>query len=153
MESYTNKYVIGFAFHNDSVLLIEKLKPDWQRGRLNGVGGKIEPNELPLDAMQREFFEECGIITAHTQWEPYAQITIPTGPNRFDVAHCFTTRLNDIQLETFQANKTEETCRWYPVSDVISPNPKMMIANVATLISGAILKRLTPEVNLVLNYK
>jgi 8-oxo-dGTP pyrophosphatase MutT (NUDIX family) len=29
------------------VLLIEKQKPAWQRGKLNGVGGKIEPGENP----------------------------------------------------------------------------------------------------------
>lgn len=57
------EYVLGFAFNlaTESVLLIEKQKPDWQRGLLNGVGGKIEESDRqPHDAMSREFFEETG---------------------------------------------------------------------------------------------
>lgn len=55
-------YVLGFLFDlkQKHVLLIKKNKPDWQKGKLNGVGGKIEI-ELPFDAMVREFKEETGI--------------------------------------------------------------------------------------------
>lgn len=57
------RYVVGFLFSEDrqKVLLIEKLKPDWQKGLLNGVGGKIEKFESSLDAMIREFNEEAGL--------------------------------------------------------------------------------------------
>ncbi len=57
------KYVCGFAFNYDrvKVVLIEKLKPEWQKGLLNGVGGHIEEGETELQAMQREFKEETGI--------------------------------------------------------------------------------------------
>ena len=43
-------YVTGFLFSSDRdrVVLIEKLSPAWQRGLFNGVGGKIEANELPM---------------------------------------------------------------------------------------------------------
>jgi len=41
--------------------LIEKNKPEWQKGFLNGVGGKIEPDESAEHAMQREFKEETGV--------------------------------------------------------------------------------------------
>lgn len=53
-------YVVGLIFDNytDDVLYLEKLKPEWQAGKLNGIGGKIEPNETPLEAMVREYQEE-----------------------------------------------------------------------------------------------
>lgn len=56
-------YVVGFLFSTDLryVILIKKNRPDWQKGLLNGVGGKIEPNEDPHDAMRREFKEETGV--------------------------------------------------------------------------------------------
>lgn len=65
------EYVIGFCFNKekDSVVLIEKLRPAFQKGLLNGVGGKIEKNELPIDAMIREFKEETGVITNKTDWK------------------------------------------------------------------------------------
>ena len=57
------RYVVGFAFTKDlkRVLLINKNKPEWQKGLLNGVGGKIEGKETPLEAMRREAIEEVGI--------------------------------------------------------------------------------------------
>lgn len=57
------KYVLGFMFNEKEtdVLLIEKQKPLWQKGKLNGIGGKIEDGESPAHAMYREFKEEVGI--------------------------------------------------------------------------------------------
>ncbi len=64
------KYVLGFMFDQKSygVLLIQKIKPAWQAGKLNGIGGKIEPNENSLQAMQREFKEETGIDQFYWEW-------------------------------------------------------------------------------------
>ncbi len=55
-------YVAGFCFSEDGelVALIRKLNPEWQRGLLNGVGGKVEPDEDLYEAMVREFKEETG---------------------------------------------------------------------------------------------
>jgi 8-oxo-dGTP diphosphatase len=57
------KYVVGFMFTEDCsrVVLIRKNKPAWQKGKLNGVGGKIEPEETPKHAMIREYKEEAGL--------------------------------------------------------------------------------------------
>lgn len=65
------KYVVGFLFDEraENLVLIRKTKPDWQKGSLNGVGGKVEPGEEYLDAMVREFREETGID--FKEWELY----------------------------------------------------------------------------------
>jgi 8-oxo-dGTP diphosphatase len=57
------RYVVGFAFSPDDhhVVLIEKRRPAWQHGRVDGVGGHIEDGETPERAMAREFHEEAGI--------------------------------------------------------------------------------------------
>jgi 8-oxo-dGTP diphosphatase len=65
-------YVVGFMFdeRGNEVLLIEKAKPKWQAGKLNGVGGKIEKtDESPEHAMAREFKEETGIDHDHIYWD------------------------------------------------------------------------------------
>lgn len=70
--------VAGFAFTADAqrVLLVHKLRPPWQRHRLNGIGGKVEPGETFLEAMQREFREETG-TECELEWEPVAVLTDP----------------------------------------------------------------------------
>lgn len=62
-------YVIVFARSRDSfvlpdhmpILVVAKLKPAWQVGKLNLVGGKIEPGEGPWFAAVRELKEETGL--------------------------------------------------------------------------------------------
>ncbi len=57
------EYVLTFAFDKrlESVWLIEKQKPEWQKGCLNGIGGKIEEGESPMEAAIRELKEESGL--------------------------------------------------------------------------------------------
>jgi 8-oxo-dGTP diphosphatase len=68
-------YVVGFLFSTDlkKVVLVEKNRPEWQAGLLNGVGGKVEQGESPLEAMIREFNEEAGATI--TQWKHYANMS------------------------------------------------------------------------------
>lgn len=56
-------YVLIFLFtpEFEKVLLMKKNKPDFQNGKLNGLGGKIELNETSFDAARRELKEESGI--------------------------------------------------------------------------------------------
>jgi 8-oxo-dGTP diphosphatase len=75
-EAHGTRYVAGFMFSEDRqwVALIRKLKPLWQAGKLNGIGGKVEPGEDPIVAMSREFMEETGCATTVLQWEQFAEM-------------------------------------------------------------------------------
>jgi 8-oxo-dGTP diphosphatase len=68
------EYVVGFLFSEsgDQVILVRKNRPVWQAGFYNGVGGKIEPGELPAAAMMREGIEEIGV---NPEWSPYARVS------------------------------------------------------------------------------
>lgn len=72
-------YVAGFMYSEDkkSVALIEKINPEWQRGLLNGIGGKIEKDETPKMAMSREFEEETGVSTLPEDWKVFSMIHRP----------------------------------------------------------------------------
>jgi len=79
------EYVAGFLFSADrkQVALVKKINPEWQRGRLNGVGGKIERSDAsPTAAMVREFEEEAGLLVRG--WEPFCRIE-----NRGNLTHFF----------------------------------------------------------------
>lgn len=58
------QYVVILLFNeqHDRVLLIRKNRPQWQAGKLNGLGGKVEPSETPHHAATRELKEEAMII-------------------------------------------------------------------------------------------
>lgn len=70
------RYVAGLMFSDDDtyVVLVRKSHPQWQEGRLNGVGGKVEDGEQPIDAMVREFREEAGLQTAPAEWRPFCVV-------------------------------------------------------------------------------
>lgn len=117
-------YVVGFLFRHllrnqtNEVALIRKSRPDWQRGLLNGIGGKIEADESSAAAMVREFEEETG-GTVVTRWRHYARVE---GPNWFvdfyayfyeESAPDWTTELN------LKTTDIDEPVGWYPVSEVL----------------------------------
>jgi 8-oxo-dGTP diphosphatase len=72
MSEPKQRYCCGFVFSYDQkqVLLMLKNKPDWQRGRYNGIGGKCEEGEPYYAAMAREQREE---ILGHVEsWRQFA---------------------------------------------------------------------------------
>lgn len=108
-------YVLGFAFTKDyslfeRVLLIRKTKPEWQAGKLNGVGGKIEREDVdPHWAMFREFKEETGLRVLPKDWRRFAIMEFPHAR-----IHCFATWLpwNEFKLAR---DTTEERLEHYQI--------------------------------------
>jgi 8-oxo-dGTP diphosphatase len=117
------EYVAGFLFSDNhrQVVLIKKNKPEWQRGLLNGVGGKIEENETALTAMIREFKEETGLEIKN--WVEYVIVL----GNEWKVYFFYTDsdNINDVK------NMTDETVGIYNVSDLYDLN---VIPNLRWLI-------------------
>jgi 8-oxo-dGTP diphosphatase len=71
------EYTLGFLFSEDrqTVALIKKSKPDWQKGNLNGIGGKCEETDYDqFTTMRREFKEETGVEIEESQWSHFATI-------------------------------------------------------------------------------
>lgn len=78
-------YVLGFCFSKkmDYVLLIEKntkqKKPQfsWMHGLLNGIGGHLIDNEIPITGMIREFKEETGLLVKN--WKTFGSFDVIRG--------------------------------------------------------------------------
>jgi len=102
-------YVVGFLFNwkQDRVVLIRKTKPDWQAGKLNGVGGKIELGETPYEAMAREFQEETGVAIDPSFWIYVAVMANGTRIKQGDVyLHVFAAKFANVLQRVRQT--TEE---------------------------------------------
>lgn len=71
-----SEYVVGLMFDEQcaNVLLLQKQRPDWQVGKLNGIGGKVESDETLHQAMAREFKEETGIQTIPSRWRLFCTL-------------------------------------------------------------------------------
>ena len=71
------EYVLGFMFDEslEHFVALRKNKPEWQKGKLNGVGGKVEATDLGYPAaMSREFAEETGVEVPATNWKPVCNL-------------------------------------------------------------------------------
>jgi len=125
------EYTLGFVFSANkvNVMLIEKQKPDWQKGKLNGIGGHIEKGETPLEAMIRECKEETNLDI--TNWQPFL---VMEGDNFQDEkwkVHCFRAFDNSSYKVLFETK--EGKVKLYDVEEIIKgehitiPNLKWLI--------------------------
>lgn len=101
------------------VALISKTHPEWQAGKLNGVGGAVEGEETPPESMRREFLEEAGILIE--AWREFTVLAVEGGVVHFFVAH------GDYDVHSM----TEEQIDWYPWDALgtlpLIPNLKWLI--------------------------
>lgn len=128
------KYVAGLLFRDDEVALIRKNRPDWQAGKLNAVGGKVEPSEYPVYAMRREFAEEAGYQPPLTDWRQFCTLE---HPHRGGEVHFFTA-MWDQGIGPITKNMTDEPVDWYKVRDVLAPSYQLIIPNLRWLIPLAL---------------
>ena len=101
--------------------MILKQKPEWQNGKLNGIGGKIEPGEQPIQAMRREFKEEAGAKIV--KWENFCNLNSSDG-SWYVYFFC------SFEPATITTMESEEV-GWYPVNKILElstiPNLKWLI--------------------------
>lgn len=71
------RYCVGYVLSPDlsDVVLIRKNRPEWQKGLLNGVGGRLQDGEDSLHGMARECREEAGLDIAI--WRRLARLEFP----------------------------------------------------------------------------
>lgn len=129
-----NNFVLGFAFTPDEqwVALIEKKRPAWQIGLLNGIGGRIEPGERPEVAMIREFEEETGFKN-DSGWKFWDR----RGEMLFDDAHIYVFSAIIIDLPSRVHTTTDEEVVLYPVNNL----PPNVIDNLRWLIPACLDRR------------
>jgi len=141
-----SRYTLSFIFtpELDMVWLIKKVKPEWQKGLYNGIGGKIEGGENVLFSAKREIKEESG-----TEIENLIRVGEINGLNMDGEKFCVTvfTAISDKRLET----KTIEKVRLVHLSNL---KYITVVDNVYTLLEACLLKIKQPKMNsIILSYK
>jgi 8-oxo-dGTP diphosphatase len=127
IKDIKTEYVLGFCFSNDkqSVVLIGKEKPTWQKGLLNGVGGKVEVDDkVPNRAMIREFAEETGVKTKANDWHNFANMVGDDWK-----VWCYSL----VSQEAYEAVTTLTSEKIYKMA-IKDLDPKKCVSNLAWLI-------------------
>lgn len=77
----TYKYAVAFIFDAslERVLLVHKNRPEWQRDKWNGVGGKYEAGETGAACIARETREEAALDIQPKDWIFVGALHQPSG--------------------------------------------------------------------------
>lgn len=136
------KMVCGFLFSPTHVLLVRKTHPSWQVGLLNGVGGKMENKETPIEAMRREFQEEAGFAKP-LDWNIFATEYEETQKALiyFFKAEC------EVPIAVPRHNDTGEPLEWLPLQTIHDMRDK--IGNLSWLIPLALDPRRLLKVDVI----
>jgi 8-oxo-dGTP diphosphatase len=120
------KYTICFIKNNDEILLLNRQKQP-NMGLWNGVGGKIEANETPTDAIIRETYEETGLLLDEVF---YAGNVIWKSAKGESGMYVFLADLpKDSQLNT-PLKVDEGVLDWKKIDWVIDPENKGVVSNI-----------------------
>lgn len=139
---------LGFCFNplDNTVLLMRKNRPDWQAGKLNGVGGHIETGETSRDAMVREFREETGCAIPDFLWEHVGRMEhIQNSPEdkapwTVSVYMVNMTQTDDVRTQT------DEPLEWVPVSSLTAlAAAGQCIENIPVLVALCLLPPAPPS--------
>ncbi len=110
--------VLVYLEHQGRVLLIHK-------GKYNGVGGKLEPDESPLEAALRETREEAGVVLLADQLQLAGTVQFPKfkvmgrsgGPEDWWV-YLWRATLSDRQVAQVRTECEEGKLQWFHWSEV-----------------------------------
>jgi 8-oxo-dGTP diphosphatase len=105
------EYTVGLMIVGEEIAFIRKLKPNWQEGRLNGIGGHVEPDETPEHCMVREFEEETGY--RHEEWWKFAEMRYEVATENEKIVHFFWAKLDE---KPELKNTTAEVIEWHQFS-------------------------------------
>lgn len=118
-------YTVGFIFSEsmDKVLLMHKLRPEWQAGMINGLGGKVEEGEDHITCVMREIKEESGLETERDGWNFICSTHSPVWTVNF-FGYVYTGEMNDAK------SMEQEQVEWFDVKNL----PENVVGNLKWLI-------------------
>lgn len=98
---------------------------DYHEGKWNGLGGKLEKDESPLEAALREVEEESGLKLASDQIRSLGVLQFPnfkSHKNEDWVVFVFTGEVNPDQSQNLIRTSQEGDLHWIPIQDLSALN-------------------------------
>lgn len=119
------RYTLGFLFNKDlsKVLLIHKLSPEWQKGKINGLGGKFEIGETFYECIVREVKEETALVTESKEWKKIGELHSTRWLVDI-VAYVYK------EAETDATNVEKQQIEWFSISNL----PTNIMSNLSWLV-------------------
>jgi 8-oxo-dGTP diphosphatase len=122
--------VLLYAFFEGKLLMIHRNlnKNDFHEGKWNGLGGKLEAGESPINAAVREFYEESTCSTEPTQWRWLGQLYFPNFKSNKKEdwwASVFIIDLTNAQAHLISVDtrtNTEGTLHWIAFDQILNLN-------------------------------
>ena len=106
-------YSMGFVMSEDglSLLLLEKGRPQFLKGKWVGIGGHVDEGETFEQAMARECFEEAGLEVPLSSWVLLKVVERPNAviamfAARHDLSHAHTK--TDEQVKVFSWDEVDQ---------------------------------------------
>ena len=129
------RYVVGLMFNYDftKLVMIKKIRPDWQWGHLNGPGGQIDKDETDMQAMLREFKEETGVKTKPQDWTRVCTLNFEHAEVVFFAGN------NDTYCDDAKTTTDEEIAAYHVIHGALILNDKMhpVIENIPMVMALA----------------
>lgn len=120
--------------------MVKKNQPDWQKGKLNGIGGKVETDETSLAAMVREWDEETigRIPVLEHHWRHFL-----TERGRDWTCYFYTHDCSQLSVRPVPpgANDVGELLGWIPVERALEQRQFKVIGNLLWLLPMAMDER------------
>ena len=103
----------------------ERGAADYHSGKWNGLGGKAELDESPLQTARREFFEEAGLLLDESAFTPLGTLLFPNfKPHKNEdwLVTVWVARVTDLEAPFLPGTCAEGERHWIPSSDLLKLN-------------------------------
>lgn len=144
-------YTLGFVVFKNTktILLIEKLKPEFQKGYLNGLGGKMEEAQIQTavkgetitECIIREVAEESGLLTSPSEWNYFCSMRCTKNSTDKEtkawIVDCFINIIEDSNRMHEIINKEEEKLALLQLDQINTLNHKLL-GNISWLVGMGI---------------
>ena len=122
-------YSLGFIIDKArNFVLLQESAHSWMNKKWNGIGGHIEENESPLQAMQREATEEINMVKG-SYWQHRITYLCPGG-TVFIFAHFSSSITRNVIPNILPKQKEAQDIRMFDI-DIL---PKYRMQNISWMI-------------------